>query len=1127
MGLTATAIAEYGVNQAKIKNVTANSPSTTSVDNTPSNILTYYDVTQAGGFLIDFYKENGTLCPYVNSNKKERKLQSASRVYLHDLICEGPIFGLFDDLGNDLTLFDNAQNNEENLKGLYLNDYPVKNSVNNTLNYSRINIFGKIGSEFQTAMSSTVLSDAGKLFSPYCVGTTYEYNKNLYNLNANQKIKHLNAGSLDPFDKNYFVHNTYIAKQNGQTITNYQQDGVNYSLNVDMFNSAVFEECFGVYHQVKDENTDFLIITLKINALYTINKGDMDNNYAHFGIQLGFKQNPDFNYYIYHKVYGIASSPYQFDIVLNIKDFNKSAIPYVKIYNLSNAPDIRDTKTQLNLGVGTICEIIDKNFKYPSSAYYTISLDARGFSQLPSRSFNLKLLQIKVPENYDSDAKTYTGFWSGEFDAILRWTDNPAWILYDLITNYRYGIGKFNLPESLVDKWSMYQIAKYCDELVPTFNNTKYPMLPIAGIGTYKKNNFIELRASYISPEYFQIGGLLCLTNLKFNTTSLTGQTETVIRSYRKRIKSISKVSVDNETGVNSIIIELFNDFGLHKVCSEFAEVKDFVLSKKDSIKTSNQALALILSEIINVNSQSIPNFKNYILSQDVFSEDEINEYVENSGSAGQKFDGYLDIVEPRFTSNLFISSETDIINLVNNFASIFRGLVYWSNDYLKLDNDRPKDPVYFFNNSNVKNGVFTYSGSSKDTRFTVVKIVYSDASDGYKDKSVYVEDKLNIKRYGYVEKELIGFGITSRSQAKRIGEWFLVTNQIEQDLISFQAGPEAMLLNPGDIISVSDSLKLSQRYGGRVIDINDANEIILDNKYDFIKVNDSISFIVPKKSSSVDELNDLIKKQDQSTISDTQISNLSTTYIYTFKISSVGSDGNFRTKITLKTDESDTALENSYSISPSTLWIYEKSNTNISTNFNQQYRILGIKESNPVEYDITAVEYVKNKFAYVDNRDNLSANTIYSNDSNNQLITIPRDIVPGLLKQQTDDLKIVFGDGLICSSSNNFLYSQKYDYIMNGIDFSDSQISTLFSVNTINVNQILEAIKKYSSQLDIVASDVKGLLIEYVLNSKKVSFKWHEDDQNTYTIAVPLFDKKNTNEFLRIYPLGTNDTFI
>ena len=425
---------------------------------------------------------------------------------------------------------------------------------------------------------------------------------------------------------------------------------------------------------------------------------------------------------------------------------------------------------------------------------------------------------------------------------------------------------------------------------------------------------------------------------------------------------------------------------------------------------------------------------------------------------------------------------------------------------------------VYFFNNSNVKDGVFNYSGSSKDTRYTVAKVVYSDATDGYKDKTIYVEDKLNIRRYGYVEKEVLGFGVTSKSQAKRMGEWFLITNQIEQDLISFQAGPEAMLLNPGDIINVSDSLKLTNRFGGRVISVNDNSEIILDSLYDFIKVGDSISFIIPRKSVSVNELNELSKTQD--TISDSQIDNLSTTYVYTFIVSSIGQDGNFRTKITVATDTVE-KQNNFYTISPSSLWIYEKSTVNASSTFNQKYRILGIKENNPVEYEISAVEYVKDKFTYVDNRDNLSANTIYSNDSANQNVTIPRDII----SFKSVPASVIMGDnGIVSEDPQPYIYTEKYDYILHGIDYTDSQINNLFSVNVISVTKILDFI---NSDYASIKDAVKGLLIEYVLNSKKVTFIWHNGDQTVYKIAVPKIEEQNTLEFIRVYPLGVNDSFI
>ena len=326
------------------------------------------------------------------------------------------------------------------------------------------------------------------------------------------------------------------------------------------------------------------------------------------------------------------------------------------------------------------------------------------------------------------------------------------------------------------------------------------------------------------------------------------------------------------------------------------------------------------------------------------------------------------------------------------------------------------------------------------------------------------------------------------------------------------------MLLNPGDIINVSDSLKLTNRFGGRVISVNNNSEIILDSLYDFIKVGDSISFIIPRKSVSVNELNELSKTQD--TISDSQIDNLSTTYVYTFIVSSIGQDGNFRTKITVATDTVE-KQNNFYTISPSSLWIYEKSTVNASSTFNQKYRILGIKENNPVEYEISAVEYVKDKFTYVDNRDNLSANTIYSNDSANQNVTIPRDII----SFKSVPASVIMGDnGIVSEDPQPYIYTEKYDYILHGIDYTDSQINNLFSVNVISVTKILDFI---NSDYASIKDAVKGLLIEYVLNSKKVTFIWHNGDQTVYKIAVPKIEEQNTLEFIRVYPLGVNDSFI
>jgi predicted phage tail protein len=73
-------------------------------------------------------------------------------------------------------------------------------------------------------------------------------------------------------------------------------------------------------------------------------------------------------------------------------------------------------------------------------------------------------VKVKVPSNYDPIARTYSGIWDGTF--ATRWTNNPAWIFYDLLTNERYGAGQF-ISESQIDRYSLYSIARYCDELVP------------------------------------------------------------------------------------------------------------------------------------------------------------------------------------------------------------------------------------------------------------------------------------------------------------------------------------------------------------------------------------------------------------------------------------------------------------------------------------------------------------------------------------------------------------------------------------------------------------------------------------------------------------------------------------
>ncbi|QMI45644.1 host specificity protein J [Burkholderia sp. MBR-1] len=115
------------------------------------------------------------------------------------------------------------------------------------------------------------------------------------------------------------------------------------------------------------------------------------------------------------------------------------------------------------VNVEAITEVIDRKLRYPMTALVGMTFDARSFSQVPVRSYHVRGLIVRVPSNYDPETRTYSGAWDGTFKPA--WTNNPAWIFYDLLLNDRYGLGK-TVDASMIDKWGLYEIARYCDVMV-------------------------------------------------------------------------------------------------------------------------------------------------------------------------------------------------------------------------------------------------------------------------------------------------------------------------------------------------------------------------------------------------------------------------------------------------------------------------------------------------------------------------------------------------------------------------------------------------------------------------------------------------------------------------------------
>jgi predicted phage tail protein len=197
---------------------------------------------------------------------------------------------------------------------------------------------------------------------------------------------------------------------------------------------------------------------------------------------------------------------------------------------------------------------------------------------------------------------------------------------------------------------------------------------------------------------------------------------------------------------------------------------------------------------------------------------------------------------EPRFTCNLYIQTREEAFKVLNDFASIFRSMIYWSNGTITFGQDAPKDPVALFSQSNVVGGQFNYSGSSAKTRHTVALVTWNDPEDFYRQKVEYVEDKVGIARYGVLEKEVTAIGCSSRGQASRVGKWLLYSDQYEGETISFSTGAEGLTIRPNDLIAIQDPTRGGARYSGR---ISSATTTAITIDSDFTLPSSSTMFVV------------------------------------------------------------------------------------------------------------------------------------------------------------------------------------------------------------------------------------------------------------------------------------------
>lgn len=128
-------------------------------------------------------------------------------------------------------------------------------------------------------------------------------------------------------------------------------------------------------------------------------------------------------------------------------------------------PDASSAKIGDTMTLQSFTEVIDAKLRYPNTALLYIEFDSSQFNgSIPQISCEPRGRVIRVPDTYDPETRAYSGIWQGAFK--WAWTDNPAWIFYDLVVTDRFGLGQ-RLTAANIDKWTLYQIAQYCDQQVP------------------------------------------------------------------------------------------------------------------------------------------------------------------------------------------------------------------------------------------------------------------------------------------------------------------------------------------------------------------------------------------------------------------------------------------------------------------------------------------------------------------------------------------------------------------------------------------------------------------------------------------------------------------------------------
>ena len=313
--------------------------------------------------------------------------------------------------------------------------------------------------------------------------------------------------------------------------------------------------------------------------------------------------------------------------------------------------------------------------------------------------------------------------------------------------------------------------------------------------------------------------------------------------------------------------------------------------------------------------------------------------FVTASKHANELVPDLLGGQEARFSCNVNIQSSSEAFDLINELAGVMRCMPIYTAGTVTITQDSKKDASYLFNLSNVTSEGFNYSGSSLKQRHTAVAVSYFNMDSQEIDFEV-VEDTAAQNKFGIITKQVKAFACTSRGQAVRLGRAILFAEQNESEIVSFATSIDAgAIVRPGSIIDINDPVRAGVRRGGRLAGVTSTTVVTVDDT-------NATDFAVDASGNPTGDA----------------------------KLSLILPDGTVEVKNISSISGATVTVSEAFSQTPNvnTIWII--SNVTIES---QKFRVITVEENEGINYAITALSYVEDKYDFIDREEELSPRSI------------------------------------------------------------------------------------------------------------------------------------------------------